>query len=148
MLVIVDIQEGLFSLVRDWDPTIYKHNIMAYASIATAFPSIPVIITTSAQNGPNGLTPSEILDFYPTAPVIERQGEVNAWDSAEFREALKATGKTQVIVAGIVTDVCTAFLARSLRAEGYSVWACIEASGTSSVAVRRSLFPLSLQKDC
>ncbi|KAK5663995.1 hypothetical protein OQA88_208 [Cercophora sp. LCS_1] len=136
VLVIVDIQEGLFSLVRDWDPTAYRHNILAFASIATAFPSIPVIITTSAQNGPNGLTPSEILDFYPNAPVIQRQGEVNAWDSAEFRAALNATGKRQVILAGIVTEVCTAFLARSLRAEGYSVWACLEASGTSSPAVR------------
>ena len=48
----------------------------------------------------------EILDIYPDAPLIERQGEINAWDNAEFRAAVRATGKRQVVVAGILTDVC------------------------------------------
>ena len=45
--------------------------------------------------------------MYPDAPLIQRQGEVDAWDNAEFREAVKATGKSQIIIGGIVTDVCT-----------------------------------------
>lgn len=49
---------------------------------------------------------------------------------------MKATGKKQIIVAGIVTDVCTAFLALSLRAEGYSVFANVEGSGTTTQLVR------------
>lgn len=73
--------------------------------------------------------------MYPDAPLIKRQGEVNAWDNAQFREAIKQANRTQIIVAGIVTDVCTAFLARSLRAEGYSVWANLEASGTTTKEV-------------
>ena len=32
--------------------------------------------------------------------------------------------------------MCTAFLARSLRAEGYSVWANLEASGTTTREIR------------
>lgn len=60
----------------------------------------------------------------------------SAWDNAEFRAALRATGKKQVIIAGIVTDVCTAFLALALRAEGYSVFANIEASGTTTALIR------------
>lgn len=60
----------------------------------------------------------------------------SAWDNPEFQAAIKATGKKQIIVAGITTDVCTAFLALSLRAEGYSVFANIEASGTYSELVR------------
>lgn len=61
---------------------------------------------------------------------------LSAWDNPEFQAAIKATGKKQIIVAGITTDVCTAFLALSLRAEGYSVFANIEASGTYSELVR------------
>ena len=56
--------------------------------------------------GPNGPLPKEILEMYPDAPLIKRQGEVNAWDNPEFRAAVQATGKKQVIMAGIVTDVC------------------------------------------
>jgi len=68
--------------------------------------------------------------MHPTAPFIRRQGEVDAWDNAEFRAAVEATGKTQVILAGIVTEVCTEFLALSLREAGYEVWANTDASGT------------------
>lgn len=74
--------------------------------------------------------------MYPTAPLIQRQGEVNAWDNQDFRKAIKAANKTQIIMAGITTDVCTTFLALSLREEGYSVWANVEASGTTSALVR------------
>lgn len=93
--------------------------------------------------------------MYPNAPLIERQGEINAWDNPDFRKALKATGKKQVIMAGIVTDVCmcilyypcsdahtnflstgATFLALSLREEGYSVWENVEASGTMSPLIR------------
>lgn len=78
----------------------------------------------------------EILDMYPNVTVVRRQGEVDAWDNKDFRNAVKATNRTQLIVASIVTDVCTAHLALSLRNEGYSVWANAEASGTSSTFVR------------
>ena len=44
--------------------------------------------------------------MYPDAPLIKRQGEVDAWDNSEFRQAVEATGKSQVILAGITTDVC------------------------------------------
>lgn len=44
--------------------------------------------------------------MYPDAPLIQRQGEVNAWDNEDFRAAIKATNKSQIIMAGIVTDVC------------------------------------------
>ena len=76
--------------------------------------------------------------MYPDAPYIARNGEVNAWDNEAFREAVRATNRTQFIISGIVTDVCTSFLAQSLRAEGYSVWANIEASGTVSQLLRES----------
>jgi hypothetical protein len=60
----------------------------------------------------------------------------SAWDNPDIRAAIKASGKKQIIVAGITTDVCTAFLALSLRAEGYTVFANIEASGTTTELVR------------
>lgn len=55
--------------------------------------------------GPNGPLPREILAMHPNAPYIKRNGEVDAWDNKDLRDAIKATGKKQVIVAGITTDV-------------------------------------------
>ncbi|KAI7785071.1 isochorismatase family protein [Diaporthe eres] len=135
LLLILDLQEGLYSLARDFDATLYRDSMIAHSAIGQVF-DIPVVMTTSAQQGPNGPLPQEILDMYPDAPLIQRQGEVNAWDNAEFRDAIRATNKSQVIMAGIVTDVCTTFLALSLRDEGYSVWANVEASGTTTPLIR------------
>jgi nicotinamidase-related amidase len=137
LLLILDLQVGLYQIARDFDPTLYRENMMAHAAIGKLF-DLPVIMTTSAQQGPNGPLPKEMLEMYPDAPLIKRQGEVDAWDNAEFKAAVKATGKKQIIVAGITTDVCTAFLALSLRAEGYSVFANVEASGTTTELVRET----------
>ncbi|MCJ1404181.1 hypothetical protein MMC11_007406 [Xylographa trunciseda] len=131
LLVILDLQVGLYDLVRDFDPTIYRNNIIAHAAIGKLF-DLPVVMTTSAQQGPNGPLPKEILEMYPNAPLIMRQGEVDAWDNTDFQAAVRAANKSQIILAGIVTDVCTTFAALSLRSEGYSVWANVEASGTTT----------------
>jgi hypothetical protein len=43
--------------------------------------------------------------MHPDAPLIKRNGEVDAWDNPDFRAAVEATGKKQLIIAGIATDV-------------------------------------------
>ncbi|KAI3552484.1 isochorismatase [Colletotrichum filicis] len=135
MLLVVDMQEGLFNLARDFDPTLYRNSMLAHSSLAKVF-DLPVVLTTSAETGPNGPLPQEILDMHPAAPLIKRNGEVDAWDNSDFRDAVRAANKSQIILAGITTDVCTTFLALSLRAEGYSVWANVEASGTTTELIR------------
>lgn len=79
--------------------------MFAHAEIGKLF-SLPVVLTSSADTGPNGPLPGEFLDMYPTAPFIRRQGEVNAWDNTEFREAIIAANRSQIIIGGITTDVC------------------------------------------
>ncbi|CAH0019868.1 unnamed protein product [Clonostachys rhizophaga] len=135
LVLVVDIQDGLFQLTRDTDPHLYKSSALAHAELGKTF-DIPVILTTSTETGPTGPLFQEIADQYPEAPFIKREGEINAWDNAAFREAVTAANKTQIIIAGIATDVCTTFLALSLREAGYSVWANGEASGTYSTFVR------------
>ncbi|KAM0433521.1 hypothetical protein ACHAPT_004401 [Fusarium lateritium] len=135
LLLVVDIQEGLYQITRDFDPTLYRDQALAHAALGEVF-DLPVVLTTSADQGPNGPLMREILEKYPKAPFIQRQGEVNAWDNSDFRDAVRAANKSQIIMAGITTDVCTTFLALSLREEGYSVWANVEASGTNSALVR------------
>ncbi|MCJ1451471.1 hypothetical protein MMC28_001808 [Mycoblastus sanguinarius] len=131
MVVVADLQDGLYQTVRDYDPTVFKNNIIAHAATAKLF-NIPIVLTTSAETGPNGLLPKEISTMYPNAPLIRRNGEVDAWDNTDFKAAVRAQNKSQIILAGITTDVCTEFLALSLRSEGYTVFANTEASGTFS----------------
>ncbi len=64
-----------------------------------------------------------------TSPV---KGEINAWDNPEFVAAVKATGRKTLIIAGTITSVCMAFPAIAAVADGYKVFAVIDASGTYS----------------
>lgn len=49
--------------------------MLAHAELGKIF-NLPVVMTTSADQGPNGPLPDEILEMYPEAPLIRRQGEV------------------------------------------------------------------------
>ncbi|KAL5342045.1 Isochorismatase-like protein [Aspergillus crustosus] len=128
-LLIIDLEVGLTQLVRDYSTNDFRNNMLAHACLGKAF-NLPVVITTSSDTGPNGLLLKEIRELYPNVKIVHRQGEVNAWDNLEFQQAVQATGKKQLIVGGIVTEVCTAFLALSLVDAGYDVYANTEASGT------------------
>jgi hypothetical protein len=75
MLVILDLQVGLYQVARDSNPTLFRDNILAHAELGKLF-NLPVIMTTSSQQGPNGPLPKEILEMYPDAPLVKRQGEV------------------------------------------------------------------------
>ena len=52
--------------------------------------------------------------------------------------AVKATGRKQLIIAGIVTEVCVAFPALSAVEAGYEVFVVTDASGTFDEASRHA----------
>ena len=64
------------------------------------------------------------------AARIQRAGIVNAWNDPYFKKAVEATGRRNLIMAGVTTDVCLVYPAISARREGYQVQAVIDASGS------------------
>ena len=136
-VLLVDHQAGLLSLVRDIDPDKFKNKVLALADLAAYF-KLPTILTTSFETGPNGPLVPELKAQFPDAPYIARPGQINAWDNEDFVKAVKATGKKQLIIAGVVTEVCVAFPALLALAEGYEVFVVTDASGTFNEITRHS----------
>ncbi|ALM53133.1 isochorismate family cysteine hydrolase YcaC [Halomonas huangheensis] len=134
-VLMVDHQAGLLSLVRDFDPDVFKNNVLALADIASFF-ELPTILTTSFEDGPNGPLVPELKEMFPEAPYIARPGQINAWDNEDFVAAVKATGKKQLLIAGVVTEVCVAFPALSAVEAGYDVFVVTDASGTFNPVTR------------
>lgn len=137
VVVFLDHQTGLFSLVQDFGPDEFRNNVLALAATAKYF-ELPVVLTTSVEEGPNGILLPQIKEAFPDAPYIARPGEINAWENPDFVAAVKATGRKQLILAGIVTDVCVAMPTLSALAEGFEVFVVVDASGTFNAAVREA----------
>ena len=136
-VLLVDHQAGLLSLVRDIEPDKFKNNVLAVADIAKYF-KLPTVLTTSFEDGPNGPLVPELKQTLPDAAFIARPGQINAWDNEDFVKAVKATGRKQLIIAGVVTEVCVAFPALSALAEGFEVFVVTDASGTFNEVTRHS----------
>lgn len=134
-VLLVDHQTGLLSLVRDIDPDKFKNNVLALADCANYF-ELPAILTTSFEEGPNGPLVPELKQMFPDSPYIARPGQINAWDNEDFVKAIKATGKKQLIIAGVVTEVCVAFPVLSAIEEGFDVFVVTDASGTFNPMTR------------
>jgi nicotinamidase-related amidase len=137
VLLLIDHQAGLISLVQDFSPDDFKNNLLALADVGKFF-NLPTILTTSFDQGPNGPIVPELKEQFPDAPFIARPGQINAWDNEDFVAAVKATGRNQLIMAGVVTDVCVAFPALSAIEEGYDVFVVTDASGTFNQTVQQS----------
>lgn len=131
VMLLIDHQSGLFQTVADMPMTELRQRAAALAKIAS-LSNMPVITTASVPQGPNGPLIPEIHANAPHAKYVARKGEINAWHNQEFVDAVKATGKNTLIIAGTITSVCMAFPAISAIADGYKVFVVVDASGTYS----------------
>ena len=143
-VLLVDHQSGLMSLVRDIQPDQFKNNVLALADLAKYF-NLPTILTTSFEDGPNGPLMPELRAIFPDAPFIPRPGQINAWDNEDFVKAIKATGRKQLILAGVVTEVCVAFPALCALEEGFDVFVVTDASGTFNEMTRDAAWSRMVQ---
>jgi nicotinamidase-related amidase len=136
-VLLIDHQAGLISLVQDFSPGEFKNSVLALAASAKYF-KLPTILTTSFEDGPNGPLVPELKELFPDAPYVARPGNINAWDNEDFVAAIKKTGRKQLLIAGVVTEVCVAFPALSAVEEGFEVFVVTDASGTFNDVTRHA----------
>lgn len=98
-LLLIDHQTGLFQTVRDIEISQLKTNVTALAKTASLL-SVPVIITASLPEGPNGPLLPEIASW-SGAHYVARNGEVNAWDAPAFVQTV--AGQSDLLHAEIVS---------------------------------------------
>lgn len=129
VMAFVDHQSGLFQLTRSAMPEDLRNNVIALADTAKLF-RLPVVLTTSAEQGPNGPLIPELGQRLSNAAFVPRPGEVNAFDNQNFVRALQQTGRKQLIISGITTDVCVALATLSALKEGFQVFVVTDASAS------------------
>ena len=136
VVILLDHQTGLFQTIKDIPVAELRANTTVLARLAE-LAQAPIIMTASEPDGPNGPLMPELAQVAPNARYVGRKGEVSAWDNADFVAAVKATGRKTLVMAGVWTSVCVAFPALQAKADGYKVYAVIDASGDPSEMASR-----------
>lgn len=130
-LLLIDHQIGTMTLIKNLPLDLVKRNTLALAKTAKVF-NMPVILTSSQETMFQGLLLSELAELFPTeyAARVKRAGIVNAWDDQNFVSAVEKTGRKNLIMAGVTTDVCLVYPAISAVRAGYQVQAVLDAGGS------------------
>ena len=130
-LLLIDHQVGTMKLIKNMPLEVAKRNTLALAKMAKVL-RIPVVLTTSQEQNVQGPLLPELEGILPTefAARVKRAGIVNAWNDPKFKAAVEKTGRRNLIMAGVTTDVCLVYPAISACREGYQVQAVIDASGS------------------
>lgn len=132
-LLLIDHQVGTMQLIKNIDSDFAGKQAIALAKMAKIL-NMPVVITSSQEDHAQGPIMPEIAEILPEAHAarIKRRGVVNAWAYPDFRDAVVATGRKNLIMAGVTTDVCLIFPAIDAAREGFGVQAVLDASGSPS----------------
>jgi nicotinamidase-related amidase len=142
-LLLIDHQIGTMSWVGSAPLEEIKKYTVVLAKAARAL-NMPVILTSSLEEQAQGPLMPELQEILPEAFAarVKRFGVVDAMDDENFAAAVKATGRRNLIMAGITTDVCVVYPAMTAVHLGYSVQVVVDACGSPTkmaddVALRR-----------
>ena len=127
-LVLVDHQVGLMTGIRDYSVAELKHNVVGLARAAKAL-GIPIVTTTTSAESLWGPAFPELTEALPGQTFIDRT-TVNAWDDPRVAAAIRTTGRSKLIFAGVSLEVCAAFPAMRAVREGFEAYVAVDASGT------------------
>lgn len=132
-LLLIDHQVGTMKLIKNIDKDMAAKQSIALAKMAKIL-NLPVVITSSQEENAQGPILPEIANILPEAFAarVKHPGVVNAWAYEDFRKAVLATGRKNLIMAGVTTDVCLIFPAIDAAVEGFNVQAVMDASGSPS----------------
>ncbi|MBE9140159.1 isochorismatase family protein [Nodosilinea sp. LEGE 07088] len=130
-LLLIDHQVGTMKLIKNIPLDRVRTNTIALAKTAEIL-NLPVVLTSSQEQNAQGPLMPELEEILPDAFAarIKRAGIVNAWADLAFKSAVERTGRKNLIMAGVTTDVCLVYPSINAVEEGYSVQAVMDASGS------------------
>jgi nicotinamidase-related amidase len=115
------------------------NNVIGLAKTAKVF-DVPTILTTVLEER-GGYLIKGLQDVFPDQKPINRTF-INTWEDPKVTDIVKKSGRKQLVMAGLFTEICLAMPTIQALGEGYDVFIVTDASGGVSLeahdmAVRR-----------
>jgi nicotinamidase-related amidase len=139
ILVLIDHQPFQIANLHSHEPTLIINNVIGLAKTAKVY-GVPTVLTTVlAERG--GHLIKGLQDVFPDQKPIDRTF-INTWQDANVTDVVKKSGRKQLVLAALWTEICLAMPAIQALSEGYDVFIVTDASGGVSLeahdmAVRR-----------
>lgn len=130
-MLLIDHQVGTLSWCQNIPQELIRNNTRALARTAKAL-DMPLILTSSMEEQAQGPLIKDLEEIAPEehARRVKRAGVVNAFDDPNYRAAVMATGRKNLIMAGLTNDVCVVYPAMSAVEEGFNVQVVVDAGGS------------------
>lgn len=130
-LLLIDYQVGTLQLAKTNPADVALRNAITLAKTALAF-DMPIVLTSSQEDKVQGRIDERLQRVVPDAfkARVQRQGVVDAWKDPNFKKAVEKTGRRQLVIGAITTDICLVFPSISAVQDGYEVQAVMDACGS------------------
>lgn len=130
-ILLIDHQQGTIKISGSQPAASIIRNTRALARLAVDC-GMPLILTSSMEDHFQGPLLDDLNDIAPKAfeARIKRPGIVDCWEYAPYREAVLATGKQNLVMAGLTNDVCIVYPSISAVEEGFNVQVVVDAGGS------------------
>jgi len=139
VLLLIDHQPFQIANLHSHEPTLVLNNTIGLAKTAKEF-GVPTVLTTVIEER-GGLLVQGIQDVFPDQKPINRT-LINAWEDDRVVNAVKATGRKKLVVAGLWTEICVAMPTIQALGDGYEVYVVSDASG----GVSREAHDMAMQR--
>jgi nicotinamidase-related amidase len=131
-LLLIDYQPSQLAGVRSMDRDLLLKNVVSTAKIAKLF-GLPIVHSTiNVKTGRGQPTLPALAEVLAGDPPIDRT-TTNAWEDANFLDAVRATGRRKLIICALWTEICMAFPALDAMREAYDVYPVVDAIGGTSL---------------
>jgi nicotinamidase-related amidase len=132
-LILVDHQVGTIGWAGELSGDAEREQLKMWVRVIARFAKsagMPVVLTSSLEGEAQGPLLPDFKTLLPREyeERIQRTGVINAWDDPVFAAAVRATGKKNLLMGGLTTDVCLVPPALSAQAEGFNVVALLDIS--------------------
>jgi nicotinamidase-related amidase len=129
-VVFIDHQPQMTFGVANLDRSTLINNVTLLAKVAKEF-NVPAVLTAVETESFSGYLWPQLLDVFPGQPVVERSS-MNSWDDPGFRKAIEATGRKNIIMTGLWTEVCVTWPTIEMLGAGYNVYVVDDCCGATS----------------
>lgn len=142
-VVFIDHQPQMTFGVANIDRATLINNVVLLAKVAKEF-NVPTVLTAVETESFSGYIWPQLLDVFPGQPIVERTS-MNSWDDAGFRAAIEATGKKNILMTGLWTEVCVTWPTIEMIGAGYNIYVVEDCCGATSPAAHEAALSRMVQ---